>query len=160
MKEKIRQDEEEYLKKRKINEEMNRLTEQLSRDKKVWETTDFNVNDMMDNWVDKLSGENNYLNDRKSRLDILEKETKTKYMSQIAQARQQVVQSAVHSKEKQAQHSKKIQEKLQKKSINRDLNHLEKGQWNDLQNEWQKRKQDMLETRNKLNLSQKERAEE
>ena len=85
MKERIRKDEEDYLRKRKVAEEMNRLTDELSKDKKSWETADWKMNDMIDTWWDKMTEEDKYQNDRKSRFELLEKDSRAKAMTEISQ---------------------------------------------------------------------------
>ena len=54
MKEKIRKDEEDYMRKRKTAEELTRLTEELRKDKSAWDATDWKVNDMIEKWWDQM----------------------------------------------------------------------------------------------------------
>ncbi|KAI8850295.1 hypothetical protein BC829DRAFT_389720 [Chytridium lagenaria] len=54
MKERIRVDEEDYLRKRKLADEVNRLTDELRKDKKAWEKADWKMNDMVEKWWDSM----------------------------------------------------------------------------------------------------------
>lgn len=50
MRERIRKDEEEYLEKRTVAQEMTRLTKELAKDKQAWESSNLKTNDMLETW--------------------------------------------------------------------------------------------------------------
>lgn len=50
MRERIRKDEEEYLEKRTVAQEMTRLTAELAKDKQAWESANIKTNDMLETW--------------------------------------------------------------------------------------------------------------
>jgi uncharacterized protein YjiS (DUF1127 family) len=56
MKDKIRKEEDEYIRKRRTVEELTRLTEDLKKDKSAWDTADWKMNEMIEEWWEKMLG--------------------------------------------------------------------------------------------------------
>lgn len=50
MKDKIRKEEDEYIRKRRTVEELTRLTEELKKDKSAWDSADWKMNEMIEQW--------------------------------------------------------------------------------------------------------------
>ncbi|KAJ3209747.1 TBC1 domain member 31 [Dinochytrium kinnereticum] len=91
MKERIRVDEEDYLRKRKLADEVNRLTEELRKDKKNWEKADWKMNEMVEKWWDSMMNMEESHTERKARLDAMEKEQRARALRRIAEARRSFV---------------------------------------------------------------------
>ena len=84
MRERIRKDEEEYLEKRTVAQEMTRLTTELAKDKQAWESANLKTNDMLETWWNKMTGEDQYLSDRKARIQALENDVRAKAIGNLA----------------------------------------------------------------------------
>ncbi|KAJ3058129.1 TBC1 domain member 31, partial [Podochytrium sp. JEL0797] len=54
MKDKIRADEADYLRRRKMANDVTKLTEDLKKDKKAWENADWKMNDMVEKWWENM----------------------------------------------------------------------------------------------------------
>lgn len=124
MRERIRKDEEEYLEKRTVAQEMNRLTSELAKDKKTWEATNIKTNDMLDTWWNKMTGEDQYLSDRKARIQALENDVRAKPIGRKASI-------------------ENIESQQDLKKTGSDMYHT-------LENQWDQRKNDLLNTRKQI----------
>ncbi|KAJ3099085.1 TBC1 domain member 31, partial [Phlyctochytrium bullatum] len=91
MKERIRQDEEDYIRKRKLTAEVNMLSEELRKDKADWERADWKVNEMVEKWWDSMMNMEESHTERKARLDAMEKEQRARALRRIAEARRSFV---------------------------------------------------------------------
>ncbi|TPX37151.1 hypothetical protein SmJEL517_g01058 [Synchytrium microbalum] len=91
MRERIRKEEEDYMRKRKTTEEIKRLTEDLRRDKRTWEVADQRMNDMVDKWWDSMVGEDKTHEAVQARLDAMELEQRAKALREIAEGKKRYI---------------------------------------------------------------------
>ncbi|KAJ3385682.1 TBC1 domain member 31 [Entophlyctis sp. JEL0112] len=166
MKEKIRADEKDYLRKRKIAADLSKLTDDLKGDKKAWENADWKMNDIVEKWWQKMMGKSLYLktirlnktiedvedshNDRVSRLDAIEKEQRAKTLRRIAEARKGFLDHQTNSTHLHALslakavgvNRKDFESKL-------DTNNLDE-KFDAVENEWMARKEELARARHDL----------
>lgn len=92
MKDKIRKEEDEYIRKRRTVEELTRLTEELKKDKSAWDSADWKMNDMIEQWWDQMIGtfyinvgQEKKVRARKEHFKLTEREEKAAALDTIAQ---------------------------------------------------------------------------
>jgi hypothetical protein len=136
---------------------MHRLTDELAKDKEAWESADWKMNDMIETWWDKMTGEDQYMHDRKARFDHLEKSTKTKLMATVADARRSL---AKHQEMSTKAHVTHVSKAIGKNRLDYEHKQADKDvdeRFTVLESEWMKRKEEMQKTREKLSLVEVDR---
>jgi hypothetical protein len=92
MKNKIRQEELEYIKKRYTNltrqlaAELARLTEELKKEKQHWEKSDWKMNDMIEKWWGQMMENENNRSQYRDRMKEMEATNRLRSMSQLSQS--------------------------------------------------------------------------
>ncbi|KAI8915528.1 hypothetical protein BC831DRAFT_432109 [Entophlyctis helioformis] len=179
MREKIRADETEYLRKRRMADEVSRLTEELRKDKRAWESADWKMDQMVEKWWDQMMGKlcgvcpiacpstayplprrlirhQRMLGQEEARLatqshlDTAEKEQRAAAMQQIADARRAFIDQQVSSTE---QHISSISRAVGRNRRERDQaadhEQIDKA-FKEVENEWLRRRDEMVKTRGEL----------
>ncbi|TPX40312.1 hypothetical protein SeMB42_g04226 [Synchytrium endobioticum] len=147
MRERIRKEEEDYLRKRKTTEEIKRLTEELRRDKKVWQVQDKRMNDMVDKWWDSMIGEDKSHEAAQARLDAMELEQRAKALREIGEARRAFIDHTLSVARQQAttlsravgENRRAAEERLDKNALDAHLGYLS--------DEWLERRDQVLRAR-------------
>ncbi|KAI8607774.1 hypothetical protein BC830DRAFT_1157806 [Chytriomyces sp. MP71] len=159
MKEKIRADEVEYLRRRRLAVEVSKLGEELKRDKQAWETADWKMNDMVESWWESMMGAEETHNDRLARLDASEKEQRIRSLKRIAEARKTFVDHHLNTTKNHALNIAKTVG-VNRKDVESRLNETDSdAQFKQLENEWIARKEEMLSARQELSKLDHTRAE-
>jgi hypothetical protein len=68
MREKIQEEEEEYMRKRKIEHDTQKLKDDLYKDKKLWSMMDWTVDDVLDKWWESLKLDQEAMTKRKTKM--------------------------------------------------------------------------------------------
>ncbi|KAJ3323251.1 TBC1 domain member 31 [Boothiomyces sp. JEL0866] len=166
MKDKIRQEEYEYLKKKQLAAELNRLTEEIKKDKKEWESNDWKLNEMVEKWWQQMSLQEQERNKTQERLNNFENEKRIDVMTQINQGTLRfdlARQSFFQSQAKPSLHVEKIQKAVGQNIKNQKLAETEKefsNAFKDLESEWMKRQQEMKKVRQELQKVKTKRVED
>ena len=84
LKEKIRFQEQEYIRRRKMTGEVSRLADQLVKDRQKWESADWKTSEMVDKWWDTMINEERMRNDKLVSMNAAEKEERARAMDEIA----------------------------------------------------------------------------
>lgn len=157
MKDKIRQEENEYIRKRRTVEDLTRLTEALRKDKAAWDTADWNMNDMVEQWWDHMLTEEDKQKKRNEKLQLQETGKAAAAMDVIAQVRQSFVEGRTDSTEKHIAAISKIAGKVK----HNDKQHEERKELDNafqtLETEWKQRRQDLIMSRKDLSNLQENR---
>ncbi|KAI9136457.1 hypothetical protein BKA69DRAFT_1170674 [Paraphysoderma sedebokerense] len=95
--ERIRKEEEEYLRKRKVVDDVNKLQELLKKDKEMWENGDWKMNDMLEKWWDKILGAETSHLERKQKVSTESKLDRTTAAFTIARARENFINQHINS---------------------------------------------------------------
>ncbi|KAL2919956.1 hypothetical protein HK105_200022 [Polyrhizophydium stewartii] len=159
MRDKIRSDEAEYVRKRRVADEMARLTEELRRDKKAWESADWKMDQMIERWWEQMMGEEDLREQSKSKMDALEKEKRISAMQQISDARRAFVDQQANTTE---QHISNISRAVGRNRRTRDQaqNHEElERAFQAIETEWLQRRDEMVRMRNELSSLQQSHAQ-
>ncbi|ORY31167.1 hypothetical protein BCR33DRAFT_724099 [Rhizoclosmatium globosum] len=159
MKERIREDEVDYLRRRKMAEDVAKLTEDLKVDKKAWEGAEWRMNEMVEKWWENMMGAEDSHNERISRLDALEKEQRARALRRIAEARKNFVDHQNNATKLHALSLAKVvganrqdfETRLDQKTIN--------AKFKEVENEWLARREEMLAAREELARLDHTRAE-
>ncbi|KAJ3027429.1 UNVERIFIED_CONTAM: TBC1 domain member 31 [Siphonaria sp. JEL0065] len=159
MKEKIRADEVDYLRRRKMADDVAQLTDDLKKDKKAWETADWKMNEMVEKWWENMMGAEDSHNERISRLDALEKEQRARALRRIAEARKSFVDHQSNAAKLHALSLAKVvganrrdfESRLDKETIDTKFKQVE--------NEWLARREEMMSAREELARLDHTRAE-
>ncbi|KAJ3087551.1 TBC1 domain member 31 [Quaeritorhiza haematococci] len=159
MRERIRREEEEYMHKRTMMNELTKLSEDLRRDRRAWEAADWKMNEVVDKWWDTMMSEEESHAQRKARLDAMEKEQRAKAMRQIAEARKSFVD---HHMASTARHlsllSKAVGENRRRLDEEVESAGLEE-RFKDLEDEWSRRREELLQAREEMVKRDRERVE-
>ncbi|KAJ3273343.1 TBC1 domain member 31 [Terramyces sp. JEL0728] len=159
MKDKIRQEEYEYLKKKQLAAELNRLTEEIKKDKKEWESSDWKLNEMVEKWWQQMTLQEQERSKAQEKLNNFENETRIDVMTQINQARQSFFQTQA----KPSAHVEKIQKAVGQNIKNQKLAETERefnSAFKDLESEWMKRQHEMKQVRQELQKVKTKRVED
>ncbi|KAJ3174752.1 serine/threonine-protein kinase HAL4/sat4 [Irineochytrium annulatum] len=168
MKERIRADEEDYLRKRhvlsssriwKVADEVSRLTEELRRDKANWENADWKMNDMVEKWWEQMMSMEESNIDRKARLDALEKEQRAKALRQISEARKSFVN---HQNDTTRMHAHALARAVGVNALEMEARVDEDtidSRFKEVEMEWLARREEMLSAREELARLDKRRLE-
>ncbi|KAH6570797.1 hypothetical protein BASA60_007519 [Batrachochytrium salamandrivorans] len=155
----IRSDEAEYLRKRRMADELARLTDDLKRDKKAWDSADWKMDQMVEKWWEQMMGEEDMRMESKAKLDTLEKEKRATAMRQISEARRAFVDQQISTTEQHiANISRAIGHTSRAKSHQHEQKDLEVA-FGDIENEWLKRRDEMVHMRGKISALQHERVQ-
>ncbi|KAI8905481.1 WD40-repeat-containing domain protein [Gorgonomyces haynaldii] len=159
MKEKIRKEEEEYIRKRKTAEELTRLTEELQRDKSAWDQADWKMNEMVEQWWDQMLGQEKSRQQRRAEMDLAEKDKRAAAINTIAQVRRSFVDNQQNAT---AKHISDIAKAVgeNEKTHWRELNQRDfDDQFQKLEEEWKERREQLILARKDLSEIQKNRME-
>ncbi|KAJ8324283.1 hypothetical protein O5D80_007475 [Batrachochytrium dendrobatidis] len=159
MKEKIRSDEAEYLSKRKMADELARLSDELKQDKKTWDSVDFKMDQMVEKWWEQMMGEEDMRQESKTKLGILEKEKRATAMRQIAEARKAFADHQIHTTEQHiASISRAIGHNRRSQAQAREQEEIDAA-FKDIEREWMRRRDEMVHMRGELEAVQRGRVE-
>ncbi|KAJ1562116.1 TBC1 domain member 31, partial [Nowakowskiella sp. JEL0078] len=159
VKEKIRQDEDDYLRKRKSTHAVNRLADELERDKKAWESADWKMNDLVEKWWDRLIDvEEDHL-ERQMRLDARETEQRSKAILKIAEARKTFINQHIANTSQNMKNFKKTHFSNNRSGQilfqQADLDE----RYKEIENEWLTRRSEMLKARAEISALDRSRTE-
>lgn len=87
MKERIRAEEQEHLRRKKMSYEVKKLSEELKKDKRAWEDNDWKTSAMVDKWWESIMEEEAERSARHERINGLEKEERIDAMDGISAGR-------------------------------------------------------------------------
>ncbi|KAI8894406.1 WD40-repeat-containing domain protein [Globomyces pollinis-pini] len=159
MKDKIRQEEQEYLRKRQLAAELSRLTEELRHEKKQWESSDWKMNEMIEKWWSQMTAQQEEREKLKAEMNFMEQENKVDAMTQISAARKSFME---HQQRSNLQSVKNIERSIgqqsRSESRQQDLKSQD-GLFDGLETEWAKRREEMIQTRKDLSDLQTQRLE-
>ncbi|KAJ3294809.1 TBC1 domain member 31 [Borealophlyctis nickersoniae] len=159
MKERIRKDEEECLRKRKVADEVSRLTEELRKDRRAWESADWKMNDMVEKWWEQMMGEEETHAERKARLDAMEKEQRARAMREIAEARRSFVSHKKSTTQSHLSHlSKAVGTNQRSVDVEADRTALD-VKFAEVEDEWTKRGEEMRKARERVVEMERNRVE-
>ncbi|KAJ3407502.1 TBC1 domain member 31 [Chytriomyces hyalinus] len=159
MKERIRTDEIEYLRRRKLADEVSKLSDELKKDKQAWESADWKMNEMVETWWESMMGAEDSHNERLARLDAQEKEQRVRALKRIAEARKSFVQLQANNTHAHALNlAKAVGSNRNTLETQTDLETLD-TQFKRVENEWMARKEEMLAARQELSKLDQTRAE-
>jgi hypothetical protein len=133
-----------------------RLTEELKKEKQHWESSDWKMNDMIEKWWNQMMEKETLQNRFRERMGAVEKEKKLDAISQIAQGNTflQVRKSFTDHEEltagANASHLAKAVAFGQHKKQSSVADRKFEKEFSNLENEWEKRRQEMIETRDEL----------
>ncbi|KAI9203502.1 uncharacterized protein BJ171DRAFT_509794 [Polychytrium aggregatum] len=159
MRERIREEEEAYLRKRMRTDEVSRLVEELRRDKREWENSDWKMNEMLEKWWSNMMDEQENHQLRKAKLDALEKEQRSRAVQRIIQARSSFVD---HQNSSITRHMANISKTVgfNRRALEFELDQAELDEkFSEIENEWLKRREDMIKKREELAKLDQERIE-
>ncbi|KAJ3121971.1 TBC1 domain member 31 [Nowakowskiella sp. JEL0407] len=159
VRERIRRDEEEYIKKRKSTHHVNKLAQELQRDKKAWEAADWKMNDLVAKWWDKIVDVEREHEDKKAELDASEIEERSKALNDIAEARKSFIN---HHISKTNDHMSTISKAhtINTRSRNVLLQQAQlEEQYQKIEDEWLARRSEMLRAREEIQQLDKARME-
>ncbi|KAJ3223877.1 TBC1 domain member 31 [Clydaea vesicula] len=157
MREKIRKEELEYLRRRKIAGEVTRLSEELKKDKKAWEAADWKTSDMIDKWWAATMDEEALRQERNIAMNAAEKEKRAAAMDVIAEARKSFLMQSLNNKSHQLNTIEKSIG-LNEQNLN-ELQELEdlNSKFQEIEDEWSQRKEEMIRSRERLVYKESER---
>jgi hypothetical protein len=158
MKTKIRQEEDDYIKKRHLAAELSRLTDELRKEKKQWENSDWQMNEMIEKWWVQMTENEEERAKFKARMNFFEAEKKIDVMSQISQARKSFMS---HHSNNAKDHIDQVERVVGQNERAKGIAEMEvetEKQLEGIENEWQIRKDEMLRTRKEISNMQKARA--
>ncbi|KAJ3108872.1 TBC1 domain member 31 [Phlyctochytrium planicorne] len=159
MKERIREEEEDYLRKRKLADEVNRLTEELRRDKKEWEKADWKMNEMVEKWWDSMMNMEESHTERKARLDAMEKEQRARALRRIAEARKSFVDHQYSTTKLRANAlARAVGVNARDVEMKSDEDLLD-SRFREIEAEWLARREEMISARDELARLDKSRLE-
>lgn len=159
LRDKIRKEEEEYMIKKKVTEEISRLQDELRRDKRAWETTDWKMTEMVEKWWESMVQEESSHAERRFRLNALEKTKRAQALHQIGDARQEMIDN--HNKGTQ-RHVNLMSKAVgvNRRLLERDVDEaMMNTRFSEIENEWMQRKEDLNNVRQNLVQLEKMRLE-
>ncbi|KAI9331207.1 rab-GTPase-TBC domain-containing protein [Obelidium mucronatum] len=159
MKEKIRADEVDILRRRKMADEVVKLTEDLNHDKKAWETADWKMNEMVEKWWENMMGAEDSHKERISRLDALEKEQRARALRRIAEARKSFVDHQSNAAKLHALSLAKVVGANRNDFESRLDQDVIDARFKEVENEWLARREEMISAREELARLDHTRAE-
>ncbi|KAJ3331719.1 TBC1 domain member 31 [Blyttiomyces sp. JEL0837] len=150
MREKIRQDEQEYLRRRKIANEVTQLAEELQQDKMAWESADWKMNDMVEKWWESMIAMEDSHTERKARLDAVEKDQRIRALRRIAEARRSFLDHQSQATRQQGVAlARAVGTNRRELESRLDESRLDK-RFREVENEWLARREELLEAREEL----------
>ncbi|KXS18486.1 hypothetical protein M427DRAFT_211706 [Gonapodya prolifera JEL478] len=159
LRDKIKQEEEEYSRRKNIADEVSRLGEELRRDKREWEAGDGRMSDALEEWWTGMVEEEEAHIDKLRKLGELQKVDRVRTMRDIAEARRVFL-------EQQAQNTAKHLSLLNRAvSSNRTRHAIEledahlHNRIQDIENEWLRRRDELMKAREELRRTDKLRME-
>ncbi len=159
MREKIQKEEEEYMRQRKVQFDLSRLQDDLQRDKKIWGMLDWTVDDVLDKWWESMQADHEQLLTKKATLHSKLAEDKTASMKQVADARKTFIESQLQNTIHHLESVTKTME-VNRKQFESDLKQeLMDRQLDQLQTEWEHRKQEMVGARKEIDMRERKRLE-
>jgi hypothetical protein len=157
MKERIRKEEAEYLRKRKMTGEISRLADELKRDRQAWERTDWQTSEMVEQWWGTMMTEEDGRKDKMDADDALDKERRVKTMDAIAETRKAFLESHMRNT---ARHlttlSKGVGASTEAGIRETEMRGVE-GEYVAVEDEWKKRREELIEARDVIGRREKER---
>ncbi|TPX64138.1 hypothetical protein SpCBS45565_g06095 [Spizellomyces sp. 'palustris'] len=147
MKEKIREEEAELGRRRKMADEITQLTEELRRDKRAWESADWKMNEMVERWWDQMMGDEASHRERQARLDAMDKEQRAKAMHNIAEARRSFITHHLDTTQRHLANLAKAMGNNRGALDSAVENGINSARFTDVEDEWVKRGQEMMRVR-------------
>lgn len=138
-------------------EDITRLTQELKKDQNAWEAGDWKMNEMVEKWWQQMLDQQKVVEAKKQKANIEELGNKADAMNTIAEARKSFLD----------QKSKLIDKNIVDSEIDHEHQKLKLDVFTDqnelnisfagLENEWAKRKEQLMDSRTQLNILQNER---
>ncbi|KAI9002277.1 WD40-repeat-containing domain protein, partial [Gaertneriomyces semiglobifer] len=150
VKAKIRKEEMEYLRKRRMADEMADLAEELRKDKRAWESVNWKTNGMMEQWWKQMISEEEDHRRREERLQVVDKEHRAEAMRKIAEARRSFLSTHLETTQR---HLANLSEVVGKNRAAMDSavdDAIIDMQFKQVEDEWLARRQEMIDMRKEL----------
>ncbi|KAJ3339257.1 TBC1 domain member 31 [Gonapodya sp. JEL0774] len=159
LRDKIKEEEEEYTRRKVLADEVSRLGDELRRDKREWESGDGRMSDALENWWTGMLAEEEAHAEKIRKLDELEKGERVRTMREIAQARRVFM-------DQQAQNTAKhlnLLSRAVESNRTRQAAELEGARFNmrisDVESEWLMRRDELMAAREVLRKTDRLRME-
>ncbi|KAI8810836.1 hypothetical protein BJ742DRAFT_675406 [Cladochytrium replicatum] len=150
LRERIRKDEEDYIRKRRATEEVVKLAEELKRDKRAWEEADKAMSDVVDTWWESMLDEEAAHVEKQSVREALEIEERTKALRRMAKARKSFLQNrAAMSSKAMDVAARTTGEGRRTADVIEETLDLD-TQFKDLEREWLERRKELLRARENI----------
>ncbi|KAI9356508.1 hypothetical protein DFJ73DRAFT_822843 [Zopfochytrium polystomum] len=159
MREKVRKDEEALMRRRKMTNEINRLADRLEDDRRAWEEADWKMNEMVESWWENLMNSEETHEERRARLDAMEKDQRIRALERIADARKSFL--SQHQSTTQAHTAalaRAVGSNRRAHETHRDAYDLD-SRFLAMEREWLARREELLEARTEMEHRDWERAE-
>lgn len=152
MKEKIRKDELDYLRRRKLTGELSRLADTLARDRQAWQEADWKTGEMVDEWwkqlVDERDAHQDWILDSLAK----DKEKRVQVFDEIANTRQEFID--LHMKNT-ARHLNDVARSV--RCVQELEGENDDAIFQEIEDEWLYRKEEMLKAREEVSKKERER---